>query len=82
MSPSDVHARVKRAQISQLLHGPAFQNRPNISAMEEFLFHSLKYVFPAERGELTACAWACLVRIGYCETGWFDKIDLPPDENI
>jgi hypothetical protein len=53
MSPSEVHACVKRAQVSQLLHGPALQNRPNLAAMEEFLFHSLKYVFPAERGELT-----------------------------
>jgi hypothetical protein len=28
-------------------------NRPNIAALEEFLTHGLKYVFPAERGELT-----------------------------
>ena len=53
MSPSEVHACVKRAQISQLLHGPTLQNRPNVAALEEFLFHSLKYVFPAERGEIT-----------------------------
>lgn len=53
MSPSEVHACVKRAQISQLLHGSGLQNRPNISALEEFLFHGLKYVFPAERAELT-----------------------------
>lgn len=53
MSPSEVHACVKRAQLSQLLHGPALQNRPNIAALEEFLLHSLKYVFPAERSEMT-----------------------------
>jgi hypothetical protein len=53
MSASEVHACVRRAQVSQLLHGPGLQNRPNIAAMEEFLVHSLKYVFPAERGELT-----------------------------
>jgi DNA-binding Lrp family transcriptional regulator len=53
MSPSEVHASVKRAQASGLLHGPALQNRPNITALEEFLVHGLKYVFPAERGELT-----------------------------
>jgi DNA-binding Lrp family transcriptional regulator len=53
MSPSEVHACVKRAQASHLLHGPGLQNRPNIAALEEFLVHGLKYVFPAERGELT-----------------------------
>jgi hypothetical protein len=29
------------------------ENRPNVVALEEFLTHGLKYVFPAERGELT-----------------------------
>ncbi|MCB9383093.1 MAG: MarR family transcriptional regulator [Bryobacterales bacterium] len=53
MSPSEVHACVKRAQTSGLLHGPALEDRPNISAMEEFLLHGLKYVFPAERGEMS-----------------------------
>lgn len=50
MSPSEVHAAVKRAQASHLLHGPEMQGRPNRSALEEFLIHGLKYVFPAERG--------------------------------
>jgi hypothetical protein len=53
MSPSEVHASVKRAQIAHLLHGAKLHNRPNFSALEEFLVHGLKYVFPAERGELT-----------------------------
>jgi DNA-binding Lrp family transcriptional regulator len=53
MSPSEVHARVRRAQASGLLHGPEFANRPNVGALEEFLTHGLKYAFPAERGELT-----------------------------
>jgi len=53
MSPSEVHASVKRAEASRLLHGSRMQHRPNIVALEEFLFHGLKYVFPAERGELT-----------------------------
>ncbi len=53
MSPSEVHASVKRAQQSHLLHGPRLKNRPNFSALEEFLVHGLKYAFPAERGELT-----------------------------
>jgi DNA-binding Lrp family transcriptional regulator len=50
MSASEVFSSVKRAQASGLLHGPALQNRPNLSAVEEFLVHGLKYVFPAEVG--------------------------------
>jgi hypothetical protein len=53
MSPSEVHASVKRAQVSCLLHSPALNDRPNFTALEEFLVHGLKYVFPAERGEIT-----------------------------
>jgi DNA-binding Lrp family transcriptional regulator len=53
MSPSEVHASVKRAQASGLLHGSALENRPNVAALEEFLVHGLRYVFPAERGEMT-----------------------------
>lgn len=53
MSASEVHACVKRAHASGLLHGPTLQNRPNIGAIEEFLVHGLKYIFPAEHGELT-----------------------------
>jgi hypothetical protein len=53
MSPSEVHASVQRAQCSHLLHGPRLKNRPNFSALEEFLLHGLKYVFPPERGGLT-----------------------------
>jgi DNA-binding Lrp family transcriptional regulator len=53
MSPSEVHAAVKRALGSRLLHGPKPTERPNYAAIEEFLIHGLKYAFPAERGELT-----------------------------
>jgi len=53
MSPSEVHASVRRAESSHLLHGPQGKNRPNFAALEEFLLHGLKYVFPPERGELT-----------------------------
>ena len=53
MSSSEVHACVKRAQASHLLHGSALHNRPNVAALEEFLVHGLKYIFPPERGELT-----------------------------
>ena len=53
MSPSEVHAAVKRAQTSHLLHGQELHEMPNVSALEEFLVHGLKYAFPAERGEPT-----------------------------
>ena len=53
MSPSEVHAAVKRAQASLLLHGSELREMPNVSALEEFLVHGLKYAFPAERGEPT-----------------------------
>lgn len=50
MSSSEVHAAVKRAQASRLLHGAELGERPNLAAIEEFLAHGLKYAFPAERG--------------------------------
>ena len=50
LSPSEVHAAVKRAHAAHLLHGPELANRPIVSALEEFLVHGLKYAFPAERG--------------------------------
>jgi len=53
MSVSEVHAAVKRARTSRLLHGPMLGGRPNLGAIEEFLVHGLKYAFPAERGEPT-----------------------------
>lgn len=53
MSASEVHACVQRAQTSRLLHGPELEHRPNITAVEEFLLHGLKYAFPAEHGEIT-----------------------------
>jgi DNA-binding Lrp family transcriptional regulator len=53
MSSSEVHASVKRAQFARLLQGPQLLDRPNFSALEEFLVHGLKYAFPAERGEFT-----------------------------
>ncbi len=53
MSASEVHGAVKRAEFAHLLHGPKLANRPNFAALEEFLVHGFKYVFPAERGDLT-----------------------------
>lgn len=53
MSVSEVHAAVKRAQAAHLLHGPELGERPNRKALEEFLIHGLKYVFPAQHGSMT-----------------------------
>jgi DNA-binding Lrp family transcriptional regulator len=53
LSPSEVHGAIRRLRKSRLLHGPNLKERPNISALEEFLVHGLKYVFPVEHGEVT-----------------------------
>jgi hypothetical protein len=53
MSASEVHAAVKRAQAAGLLHRADIGGRPNVSALEEFLVHGVKYAFPAEHGKMT-----------------------------
>lgn len=53
MSPSEIHAAIKRLQHARLLHGPEMEEKPNLSALEEFLLHGVKYAFPAEHGEVT-----------------------------
>src|ERR1700751_2004387 len=53
MSPSEIHAAIKRLLQARLLHGPEMQERPNLSALEEFLLHGVKYAFPAEHGQVT-----------------------------
>src|SRR6266478_2886646 len=53
LSPSRVHAAVSRAKFARLLHGPQLGEKPNYSALEEFLIHGVKYSFPAQRGELS-----------------------------
>jgi DNA-binding Lrp family transcriptional regulator len=53
MSPSEVHAAIKRLQQARLLHGPEMEDQPNLSAIEEFLLHGVKYAFPAEHGGVT-----------------------------
>ena len=53
LSPSEVHGAIQRLRSSKLLHGPALKDKPNISGLEEFLVHGLKYAFPAEHGEVT-----------------------------
>jgi hypothetical protein len=53
LSPSEVHASIKRAKDANLIvgRGPAGAT-PNKAAILEFLIHGLKYSFPAERGQL------------------------------
>jgi|SRR5271167_1693195 len=53
LSPSEVHAALKRLHQSRLLHDPEIQDKPNLAALEEFLVHGLKYAFPAQHGQVT-----------------------------
>src|SRR5262249_55003594 len=53
LSPSEVHGAIKRLQQSRLIYGPEMQDKPNVSALEEFLLHGFKYAFPAEHGPVT-----------------------------
>jgi hypothetical protein len=50
MSPSGVHGSVKRAVECKLLDP---EKKPRRTAVEEFLIHGVKYVFPPRRGGLT-----------------------------
>lgn len=47
-SASEIHA-----DAANLLRNESERARPNISNLEEFLIHGLKYVFVPERGELS-----------------------------
>ena len=53
LSSSQVHASLKRLEKSRLVAGSADGGRPIVHAVEEFLLYGLKYVFPAQRGEVT-----------------------------
>jgi len=53
MSASEVNAGIKRALASGLLRKKNQKVIPVKQAIEEFLIHGLKYVFPVERGEPT-----------------------------
>jgi hypothetical protein len=53
MSPSQLHAAVKRAMAAQLAVKQGDRIVPNRRNLEEFLVHGIKYVFVPERGELT-----------------------------
>lgn len=51
LSPSQVHASLKRLERSRLLE--AQSGRPLLKPVEEFFVHAVKYAFPAQRGEPT-----------------------------
>ena len=53
LSQSEVHSAVKRLVESSLVHGAELNEKPNLTAVEEFLIHGVKYAFPAKRGSLT-----------------------------
>jgi hypothetical protein len=51
LSPSQIHACLKRLERSRLIDPQT--GRPRLKAVEEFLIHGMKYAFPAQRGEAT-----------------------------
>lgn len=51
LSPSQVHASLKRLERSRLIDVQT--GRPLLKAVEEFLIHGVKYAFPVQRGEAT-----------------------------
>lgn len=51
MSPSEVHAGIKRATIARLFD--ANRKRPVRKSLEEFILHGVKYAYPPEPGGLT-----------------------------
>jgi hypothetical protein len=53
MSASEVHGAIKRLKHSQFLYGSNVGEKPNLTAVEEFLIHGVKYSFPEERGKIT-----------------------------
>ncbi len=53
MSPSQLHAAVKRALQARLLVKREGELLPDIRNLEEFLVHGLKYVFVPEMGEMS-----------------------------
>lgn len=51
LSPSQVHASLKRLERSRLIEAQTC--KPLLRAVEEFLIHGVKYAFPVQRGEAT-----------------------------
>lgn len=53
MSPSEVHAAIKRTLSAGLAVQFDTVIRPHIRNLQEFILHGLRYVFVPERGEVT-----------------------------
>ena len=53
MSPSEVHAAIKRSLSARLASQSENRARPNFRNLREFLIHGIQYVFIPERGEMT-----------------------------
>lgn len=53
LSPSEVHASIRRSRAARLVHGPRLGERVDAKALEEFLIHGVKYAFPPEKGGMT-----------------------------
>ena len=53
MSPSEVHAALKRALAAHLAVERGQAIAPVVSALQEFLAHGVQYTFVPDRGELT-----------------------------
>ncbi len=51
MSPSEVHAGIRRAKVGRLFSEP--DRRPVIANLEEFVVHGVKYAFPVVHGTRT-----------------------------
>lgn len=51
MSPSEVHAAVRRAAIAGLIEQQSKEVK--LKALEEYILHGLKYSFPVQRGAAT-----------------------------
>jgi len=51
MSPSEVHSGLRRAVAARLMDEQ--RRKPVKKALEEFLIHGVKYVYPPSRGGLT-----------------------------
>ena len=52
MSASQLHSAVKRLLTARLVTNTEGKARPNIRNVEEFLVYAVKYLFPAEKGEI------------------------------
>ena len=52
MSQSEIHSATKRLEHSRLVHGKELDGKPNLTAIEEFLIHGVKYAFAAKKGSL------------------------------